>query len=98
MATNTVEVAVLTFIKSEYESNKPAVLAAIQQAEGGVQAFIVNAIKNAPKPSGLLGTLYSALEPSLENYVAGLITTSGPEVVYDFIDAEIAAELKALEG
>jgi hypothetical protein len=95
---NTTEVAVLNFIKSELDTNKPAVLAAIQQLEGGVESFIVNAIKTAPKPSGLLGTLYAALEPSLISYVQGLITNSGPEVVFDFIEAELVAEIKTLGG
>lgn len=93
-----VELAVIDFVKSTYEANKPAVLTAINQAEGGVEAFIVNAIKNAPKPGGLLGTLYGILEPQLETYVKNLVAQAGAEVVYTFIDDELAHIQHAVGG
>lgn len=92
------ELGVVEFIKQTYEADKPAVLALIQRCEGGVEGFIVNGLKNAPKPGGLLGSLYPLLEGSLESYVAKLVAAAGPEVVYDFIDRELALEVKALGG
>lgn len=85
------------FIKSEYEANKPAVLAAIQAGEGGAEAFLVNLIQNA-QFSGVLGMIASIVKPQAEAFVQGLVTKYGPEVVYAFIDAEIAAEAKRLGG
>jgi hypothetical protein len=95
---NQVGGVILDFVKSEFDANKPAVLAAIAAGEGGVEAFIVKGIKNAPRPNGILGSLFPLLEGSLENYVQKLVAANGPEVVFDFIDRELADEAKALGG
>jgi hypothetical protein len=85
-------------VKSAYESNKPAVLAAIQAAEGGAQAFIVNAIKNAPKQSGIVGELLPFVEGQLESAVAAQLVKYGPEYVYTFVDGLLTAEAAKLGG
>lgn len=89
---------IVDFIKITYEADKPQVLAMIQGAEGGVEAVIVQAIEAMPPPRGLLGTLFSMLRPQLETYVKNLVATAGPEVVFNFIDAALIAEDKALGG
>jgi hypothetical protein len=94
----TVAGTVADFIKQELEANKPAVLAAIQQAEGGVEGVIISAIEGAPAPGGILGMLFKSLRPQLEAYVKNLVATQGPEIVFDFIDGAITAEAKALGG
>jgi len=86
------------FVKQEYEANKPAVLALIQQSEGGVENVIIAAIEGAPAPGGILGMLFKSLRPQLEAYVKNLVATQGPEIVYEFLDRAIAAEVKALGG
>ena len=88
--TQQVEKVLIDFVKTAYEADKPAVLAAITAAEGGAQGFLVNAIKDAPRPPGLLGMLFGTLEPWLEDYVAGLLEKAGPAIVYAFIDSELA--------
>ena len=87
----------LDVLKSLFESDKPAALAAIQAAEGGIEGFIVNAIKNA-QFTGIAGMLAKAFEPSLESGVAAYVASHGPEVVYEWIDALIAEEAKKLGG
>lgn len=95
-ALNQGEVAAITFAKGFYESNKPAVLAAIQNAEGGIEGAIINAIKNAPVPGGLVGTIFKLGEPSIEAWVANLVFTNGPEVIYTYIDNDFAYALAAV--
>ena len=80
------------------ETNKPAILAAIQAGEGGVERAIVNAIKSAPKGSGPLSLALPLIESELVAYVQQLVAKEGPEVVFDFLDAEAHNFAKSLGG
>ena len=86
------------FAVTELEANKPAVLQLIQQAEGGVEGAIVQSIKNLPKPGGILGAAFPILEAGLAKYAAQLVSTYGPEIVFEFIDLEAKAFAKSLGG
>ena len=68
------------------------------QTEGGIESAIANAIKNAPKPGGLLGIVFPALEAGIDKYAVALVAQYGPEVVFNFIDAEAHAFAKSLGG
>ena len=86
------------FAVAELEANKPAVLSLIQAAEGGVEGAIVNALKNAPKPPGLLGTVFPIVEAGFAKYAQQLVAKYGPEVVFNFIDTEAHVFAKQLGG
>jgi len=86
------------FAVAELESNKAAALALIASAEGGVEGAIVNALKNAPKPSGLLGTVFPIVEAGFAKYAQQLVEKYGPEVVFQFIDSEAHLFAKSLGG
>lgn len=80
------------------QSNKAEVLAALSAAEGGLEAAVVAAIKNAPKPGGLLGIAFPAIEASLVAEVQRLIAQNGPEVIFDFLAGEAQQYAKSLGG
>ncbi len=96
--TTQAELATVEFIKNVYESNKEEALKLIQTAEGGAEAFVVNALKAAPRPGGMAGVMFGYFEPYLANYVANVIAKNGPQVVYEFIDAQLAHEVAVLKA
>lgn len=80
------------------EANKSEVLAALTAAEGGVEAAIVAVIQNLPMPGGIIGIAFPAIKGSLEAEVAKLVQANGPEIVFDFLDAEAHALAQKLGG
>ena len=76
------------YVITELEANKPAALVLIQNAEGGVEGAIANAMKNAPRPRGIIGIAVPMVESAIDKYAADLVIKYGPEVVFEFIDHE----------
>ncbi len=86
------------FVIAAAEAHKPEFLAAIASAEGGVEALIVNAVKNAPKGNGAVALLFPLVENELIAFVHSYVAKYGPEVVYDFLDSEARGFAKRFGG
>lgn len=83
---------------SELQANKTEALALITSAEGSIEAAVSNAIKNAPKPGGLLGTVWPLIVGQADSFATKLVASYGPEVIFDFIALEAANWAKSVGG
>lgn len=85
-----IAVGVATALKTAYEADQPAVLTLIQAAEGGVEGFILNALKaeaaNVKPPFNILAGM---AEAQLAAFAQSLVAKYGPTVAYTFIDKEL---------
>jgi len=79
------------------EANKPAIVAAIQAAEGGVEAFIGKAVDNV-KPSGALALVWEVLKPSVKAELVALEAQVPGAVIFNVLDSEAHALAKSLGG
>lgn len=81
-----------------FEADKTQVISLITQGEGDLKTALTNAIKNLPKPSGLLGVVFPMIEKSAETYADALLAQYGPDVIFALLDNEIKAFTKNLGG
>jgi hypothetical protein len=94
----TTEGAIADAIIAAAEANKPAVLAAINAAEGGVEAFLTNVV-NSVKPNGMiLPTVWSIIKPSIVGELTSVEAQYPGTVIYALLDAEAHVFAKSIGG
>ena len=80
------------------EANKPTVIAAITGAEGGVEAFIANALNNFKPGGAILPLVWDALKPAVLAELVALETQESGTVIFGIIDAEAHTIATSLGG
>jgi hypothetical protein len=93
----TIEGSVADTILSAAEANRPAIIAAITSAEGGLESFLSAALENI-KPVGLVGTVWALIKPALLSELLALEAKESGSVIFAFLDVEAHAFAKSLGG
>ena len=90
-----IQLILLQGLKTAYDADPAAVVSFISAGEGGIEAFIANALTEL-KPTGVLGTVYGFLEPKIMPEITALVAKdASPATVYALLDALLA---KAIAG
>jgi hypothetical protein len=85
-------------IENAVVANKAAILPVLQSLEGGVEAIIFNAVKNAPKGNGPMAVVLPLIEAQVEARIKDYVAANGPEVVFDYLNGYIKDFVKSLGG
>ena len=80
------------------EANKPAVVAAISTAEGGVEAIITNAVNNFQPKGTVLPLVWGVIKPAVIAELVSLEAQESGTVIFALIDAEAHTLAKDLGG
>lgn len=94
----TIQGSIADAIIAAAEANKAAVVAAIQGAEGGVEAFLANAVNNVKPGGAVLPIVWGALKPSIIAELVSLETQYPGTVIFQLLDAEAHTLAKQIGG
>lgn len=94
----TIQGQVADALLSAVETQKPAIVAAIQQGEGNLEQFLETAVDGIKPPNGILAVVWPMLKPSIISELKTLEAQEPGSVIYALIDTEARTLAKSLGG
>ena len=80
------------------ENNKDAIIAAIQAAENGLEAFLAQAVDNVQPPKGLLSLIWPTIKSAIIQELMALEAATPGSVIFGILDTEAHALAKSIGG
>ena len=80
------------------ELNKTVIIDAINSVEGGVEAFLANAVNNVKPNGAILPLIWNAVKPSIVSELAKVEAANPGTVIFALIDAEVHTLAKSIGG
>lgn len=94
----TLEGTIADALVTVLESNKAAVIADINAAEGGIEAFIANAVNNYKPGGAILPIIWPTIKAAVIAELVSLETQESGAVLFPIIDSEAKTIAKNVGG